>query len=64
MRQQRCHLDSFAGSILSTGQQQRGDFFRTLSRLPRPSLRRHIVSLLPLGMLHPHPSTKPDRFVC
>ena len=44
MRQRGCHLDSFAGSISTPGEQKWGDFQRTLSRLLRPLMMRHIVS--------------------
>ena len=59
--QQGCHFDNFAGSISPPDQQKRGDFYRTLSRLPRPSLSRHIISLSPLGILFP--ITRPNPIV-
>ena len=43
---------------------KRYNFYRTLSWMSKPSLRRHIVSSSPLGIIHPHPSTKPDHFGC
>ena len=39
-----CHIDNSAGSILLLHQQKIEDFFRTLLRLPRPSLRPDLAS--------------------
>ena len=44
MHQEGCHLGSSVGSISPLDQQIKGDFFRTLLRLPRPSLKLDIAS--------------------
>ena len=44
IHQQGWHLDSSASSISPLDQQKSGDFFRTLLRLPRLSLRPDIAS--------------------
>ena len=60
MRQRGCHLDSLTDSTLSTGQQKREDSVTVAQTITEAT---H-YSLSPLGMLHPHPLTKPDRFGC